>query len=174
LKTREGGKEGRVGLDPAGESDDRPQAGGPGNDQLQGGGGNDILLGGVGNDRLAGQDGHDLLIGGTGVDRLDGEDGDDIFIGGTTAFDTDLDALAAILAEWTSPRSYATRVANLGGEPNPQFNQRLNQNFFLKARGPAATVFDDGAKDVLKGGAGLDWFFAKLDGGKRDVILDRT
>jgi hypothetical protein len=47
------------------------------------------------------------------VDRLDA--GDDLLIAGPTAFDADLAALAAVMAEWTSARNYADRVANLRG-----------------------------------------------------------
>ncbi|MBO0697984.1 MAG: autotransporter-associated beta strand repeat-containing protein, partial [Zavarzinella sp.] len=90
--------------------------GGAGDDRLQGGGGHDVLLGGEGSDRLLGGDGRDLLIGGTGGDRLEGNAGDDILIAGTTAYDGSADALGAVMAEWTSSRDYATRVANLRGE----------------------------------------------------------
>jgi hypothetical protein len=50
-------------------------------------------------------------------------------------------------------------VANLsdaGGD------SRLNGNAFLKSSGPDTTAFDDAAADVLTGGGGLDWCFAKL------------
>ena len=47
-----------------------------------------------------------------------------------------------------------------------------NGNYFLKTDGPGATAFDDGAADVLTGGAGLDWFFANLDTGVKDKITD--
>ena len=38
-----------------------------------------------------------------------------------------------------------------------------------------ATVFDDGAKDVMTGSSGVDWFFANLEadkGGVLDKITD--
>ena len=68
-------------------------------------------------------------------------------------------ALDAIMAEWTSARSYAHRVANLSGTGS---GPRNNGNYFLIAGGPSATVFDNGAIDVLNGGSGMDWFFANL------------
>jgi hypothetical protein len=45
--------------------------GGKGNDVLEGGGGDDVLLGGKGNDRLFGWAGVDVLKGGGGKDRID-------------------------------------------------------------------------------------------------------
>ncbi|WP_406699643.1 PKD domain-containing protein [Singulisphaera sp. Ch08] len=146
-----------------------------GDDQLTGGGGNNILLGGDGNDILKGGLASDFLIGGVGADQLTGNAGDDILIGGFTAYDLNDAALAEILSEWTSSRSYATRVANLrglGGEP------RNNGNRFLFTDGASKTVFDDGAVDVLVGSAGLDWFIFNLDGDgnnkKKDKASDRT
>jgi len=95
--------------------------GGAGNDILRGGGGNDILLGRTGDDRLSGGLGRDLLIGGLGNDGLQGaawfpdarQREEDLLIGETTIYDDDGEALAQVLAEWTAPRSYAARVANL-------------------------------------------------------------
>ncbi len=63
--------------------------GGPGDDTLQGGTGNDILIGGDGDDTLDGGGGSDQLYGGTGNDiltavgngaRLDGGPGDDTLV----------------------------------------------------------------------------------------------
>jgi Ca2+-binding RTX toxin-like protein len=132
---------------------------GTGNTTLQGGGGNDVLVGGGGNDTLIAGKGRDLLIAGAGASRLIGNSGDDILIAGTTAFDDNEAALYAIMAEWTSSRSYADRVANLSGTGSGPSN---NGNYFLIASGPNATVFDNGASNVLNGGSGLDWFFANL------------
>jgi Ca2+-binding RTX toxin-like protein len=134
-----------------------------------GGAGNDILVGDMGNNVLIGGAGRNLLIGGLGADVLVGGPGDDLLIGGTTAFDTNPAALQAVLAEWVSPRDYATRVANLRGTGT---GPRLNGNFFLKAQGPGATVFDDLAVDVLTGSGGQDWFWANLSGPQIDQITD--
>ena len=124
--------------------------GGTGNDLLQDGGGDSVLVGGDGNDLLQSYRGSDLLIGGSGADLLQGSTGDDLLIAGTTAFDANDVALAAIMAEWTSGRSYATRIANLSGSGS---GPRANGNFFLKASGPDATVFDDNDLDLLIGGS---------------------
>lgn len=56
--------------------------GGPGNDRLHGGGGDDKLVGGPGNDVLRGRSGSDSLFGGPGADRLSGGPGDDVLHGG--------------------------------------------------------------------------------------------
>ena len=56
--------------------------GGPGNDNLFGGSGNDTLNGGPGNDLLVGNGGNDTLNGGPGVDTLEGVGGTDVCNGG--------------------------------------------------------------------------------------------
>ncbi len=143
--------------------------GGAGNDRLKGGAGHDVLLGGEGDDLLVGGDGRDLLIGGIGSDRLVGNADEDILVAGSTAFDGDEAALCAIMAEWTSIRDYATRVANLEGTGT---SPRLNGSVFLSREGTGATVSDDGAADVLTGSSGVDWFFASVDAGGQDRITD--
>jgi hypothetical protein len=119
-----------------------------GNDKLTGGSGNDLLVGGDGNDRLAGGAGTNVLIGGAGADRLTGGVGEDLLVGGPTAFDLDPTGLANIVAEWTSGPDYLSRINHLtaGGGANG-----------ATVLGPA-TVTDDHARDVLTGGARLDWF----------------
>src|SRR5262249_24422764 len=139
----------------------------PFDDVINGNKADNVLVGLGGDDRLDGNSGRDILIGGSGSDRLNGGADDDILIGGTTAFDTDIPALLAIQAEWTSARDYATRVANLRGTGT---GPRLNGNVFLKAAGPGQTVFDDGAADTLTGSQQLDWFFLF----PRDVLTDQN
>jgi Ca2+-binding RTX toxin-like protein len=140
-----------------------------GNDRLKGGNGNDILVGGDGDDKLKSGAGSDLLIGGRGRDKLQGGDSGDLAIAGFTAFDANTIALNAILSEWSSGRDYHTRIANLRGNGS---GPRLNADFYLKARGAAATVFDDDVDDRLSGDSGRDWFFADL-GHHDDRITDR-
>ncbi|HEY1381676.1 MAG TPA: pre-peptidase C-terminal domain-containing protein [Gemmataceae bacterium] len=128
-----------------------------------------ILMGRDGDDVLIGGRGRDVLIGGDGRDELRGGSGGDLLIGGHTAFDTDAAALSAILAEWSSGRSYEHRIANLRGVGN---GTRDNGNVFLKVSGPEVTVFDDGDADELTGGTGRDWFFGRLRPWKKDEIRD--
>jgi len=133
-------------------------------------------LGGEGDDLLVGGAGRDLLIGGIASDRIVGNAEDDVLIGGTTAFDFNDAALAAILGEWTSDHDYTTRVMNLGGIDHDEFDQRLNGDFFLRMEeldGLPVTVFDDEAKDVMTGCAGIDWFLATLETGEiNDKVTD--
>jgi uncharacterized protein (TIGR03118 family) len=121
--------------------------GGAGNDTIFAGGGPDVVLGGPGNDFLHAGLGRDLLIGGTGKDWLFGNGNSDVLIGGETTHDDNSADLLAILAEWNSSDSYATRISKLksgtGGLP------ALN----------STTVLDDGVADQLFGGPGQDWFF---------------
>jgi Ca2+-binding RTX toxin-like protein len=130
---------------------------------------------------LVGGGGRDLLIGGLGADRIVGNADDDILIAGTTAFDLDHTALCAIMAEWTSTRSYAVRTANITGNgTGSSFDVRQNGNYFLNTNAAygAITVQDDNAKDTLTGSSGQDWFFANLfldngdDADQKDKITD--
>ncbi len=142
--------------------------GGDGNDLLSTAGSlaNNILLGSLGNDTLTGGLGRDLLIGGAGADLLNGMAGDDRLIAGNTAYDTNLPALGAVMAEWSrTDASYLTRISHLtGGLGGGQ-----NGAFLLRP----GTVFDDGARNVLTGAGGSNWFFAHGTGsGPLDVVTD--
>ncbi len=153
---------------------------GAGNDTVDGGDGNDVLLGGDGNDVLKGGNHKDLMIGGTGADTIYGNADQDILIAGTTTHDADDVALAAIMAEWTSSRSYQQRVYNLSdgtagtGLDNSKFGSRANQGWYLIGNDCATqTVFNDNEIDTLAGNAGTDWYYANLtndNGGPLDVI----
>ncbi len=142
--------------------------GGAGDDLLEGERGNDILVGNEGDDVLEGSFGRDLLIGGLGDDFAFGGTGDDILIGGSTAYDEEIANLMLLIAEWTSPRTYIERLADLrygGGE------FLAGTGVALSATGDSQTVFDDGVIDELTGNSGQDWFFAdKLT----DQITDRA
>jgi len=109
-----------------------------------------VLEGGAGNDILAGGGGRDLLIGGDGRDLLFGAGNDDILVSGRTASDGKEADLLKILSAWNSTDSYAVRVANIRSGANgvPKLD--------------SSTVFDDGVRDDLFGGSGLDWFLATL------------
>src|SRR5439155_7832921 len=127
--------------------------GGAGNDRLKGGSGNNVLLGGDGDDLLVGGAGRDILIGGAGADRIVGNAEDDILISGSTTWETYEEALCDILSEWVrTDADYATRIGHLEGSSSGGLNGSLLLD--------ATTVLDDGAKDVLTGSAGRDWFFA--------------
>lgn len=127
--------------------------GGAGDDTITTGNGPSLLLGGGGNDRLQSGSARDLLIGGTGADQLFGQNGDDILISGTTTFDANTPALNAILAEWTSTRTYTQRINNLTGATSGG----INGSTLLQ---PGTTVSGDTSADTLTGGRATDWFFA--------------
>jgi Ca2+-binding RTX toxin-like protein len=121
-------------------------------ENVTGGAGADLLVGNALANVLQGNAGQDVLIGGAGQDVLHGGAGDDLLIGGTTSYDANEAALLAILAEWRRvDESVGTRVANL---------RHGIADGSIKLG--STTVFDDGVKDVLTGGAGTDWFWASL------------
>jgi Ca2+-binding RTX toxin-like protein len=126
--------------------------------------GNDILVGDGSANVLRGGTGRNLLIGGAGADQLIGGGGDNIQIGGSTAYDGNLAALLAIMAEFErTDLNFHQRVHDImnGGGRNGSYV--LNTDPTL---GPVS-VFDDGAVGILNGGGALDWFFAHK---KHDVI----
>jgi Ca2+-binding RTX toxin-like protein len=123
--------------------------GGGGNDTIVGGGGNDILIGGPGAASLsAAGSGRSILIGGksTVPQTLTGSTQDDIIIGGYTSYDSYSlahdQALLAILAEWTSADSEATRESKISSGVGPGSKDKFNL---------LATVFSDGASDTING-----------------------
>jgi Ca2+-binding RTX toxin-like protein len=141
--------------------------GGDGDDVLYAGGStaSNVLVGGAGLDYLAGGSGRDLLIGGSGADTLRGGGGDDILIGGSTAHDANVTALLAIMKEWSrTDANYNTRIKHLQGS----LSGGLNSSWFLET----TTVHDDSAIDSLFGDAGLDWFFTRKSGTKKDEVND--
>ncbi len=166
-----------------GDAGDDTVDGNGGNDFIDGGIDNDILLGGDGgegaNDTILGGDGRDILVGDRGVltpsnlqgatDSLDGGAGEDIVVAGALSINDAL-ALSAIQAEWTSSRTYSQRVANINGTG---VGPRDNGNFFLQANvnvvpdnpSPAGPAIDE-----VLGGADQDWFFYESE----DNLLDLT
>jgi hypothetical protein len=118
--------------------------------------GNDLLVGDDNANVLRGGTGRNLIIGGKGPDQLYGGGGDNLLIGGFTSYDQDLVALDALFAEWTSADPLDVRMGDIlsGGGRNGNFI--LNP---VASGGHPATVFDDGAADLLFDGTGLSWFF---------------
>ncbi len=115
--------------------------GGNGPNLIKGGGGNNVLVGGPSSNLLVAGTQRDVLIGGGGPNLLRAGGGGDILVRGTTVYDQNVDALDAILAEWSSTHDYLTRSLNVQGSgANPSFAVRLNQNYFLITSGPNATV----------------------------------
>jgi Ca2+-binding RTX toxin-like protein len=127
--------------------------------------GDDLLVGDANPNVLIGGTGRNVIIGGGGGDTIVGGGGDNILIAGTTAYDTNLPALQAIMAEWTrTDLSFEQRLAHLISEG--QNDNRLNGPYVLNKK----TVSDDGAQDSITGGGGFDWVF--LDQ-KNDQFVNR-
>lgn len=142
--------------------------GGAGNDTVRGGNGADVLIGDAGDDTLIGRNGRDLVIGGLGADLLIGNEQDDILVSGTTSYaSTNFTAYSAIMAEWTSSRSYSVRLINLL-LPVPIL-PHANGNYYLT---PFINVFDDTSVDTVVGGAGSDLSLVTVFGPNRDVVND--
>jgi Ca2+-binding RTX toxin-like protein len=128
--------------------------------------GNDLLVGDALPNFLIGGTGRSVIIGGLGADEIVAGAGESILIGGTTAYDTNLVALSAVMAEWTrTDLSFQQSLADLISNAPPA--RALNGPYQLNKK----TVFDDGAQDVLIGGVGLDWSFADL---AQDIIENRV
>ena len=154
--------------------------GGPGTDKLKGGNKADVLVGGAGDDMVVGGVGRDLLVGGFGEDKVVGDADDDILIGGEYVGAGSREAIAAVVAEWTSANTYTQRVFNLRhgvNSPNGfgpyglvgyETAQEMSETFGQLVQ----NVFDDESVDKLTGDAGTDWFFANVDGSAIDKITD--
>lgn len=141
--------------------------GGAGNDVITTGRGNDVIVGGDGADHLSSVSGGDILIGGLGEDLLESGNGNDILIGGRTSYDAKTDdnikALGALSDAWNASILYPINALLITFGVGPSHPYKLN----------ATTVFDDGAKDVLKGGSGFDWFLGNFAGSGIKDTTDR-
>jgi Ca2+-binding RTX toxin-like protein len=132
--------------------------GGAGADSLRSGRGNAVLVGGAGNDRLQAGAGRNLLIGGDGQDSLWGDSGQNILIGGRTTYDNNPAALAAIMAEWTSSRSFEQRRENLSEGVSSPAAGRVR----LK-RGSTVLPNTTAAQDAFYGSLGNNWVVDRPD-----------
>lgn len=132
--------------------------GGEGNDRLDAGGGNDILIGGPGNDRLTaragdnqlfGGDGEDELTAGRGNDELFGEHGNDVLRGDRGADRLDGGPGSDVI--------FAGRDGStvFGGEGDDVIHGGAG-NDFVDAGAGNDQVFDDRGDDILLGGDGND------------------
>ena len=126
--------------------------GGPGNDAITGGSGDDVLYGDEGSDTLTGGAGNDVLVGGGGQDRLVGSAGMDVLIGGALSqeFDPSYAHLRAVGDAWAASHS---------------------EDGDLSGSNSDADVIDTSV-DVLTGGSGWDWFI--IGGGDKITDLSKT
>lgn len=114
--------------------------------------GNDILVGNGGN-LLTGGGGRNLLLAGSKPSTLVGNSGDDILVGGTTSYDTNIQALDPLMAEWArTDLPYAARVQHVlaGGG--------LNGTTLLNV----AAFHSNGGGNTMTGNAGLDLYYGLL------------
>lgn len=129
--------------------------GGVGNDTISvaGSSANNILVGGSGRNALTGGSGRDILIGGaSGDSTLTAGSGDDVLIAGSTTYDSNLNALLSLMAEWgRTDAPFAQRVQDLAGTSAAG----LNGDFLLDS----ATVQPDKGGSQLIGGNGQDWYW---------------
>lgn len=130
--------------------------GGAAHDALKGGTGTSILVGGSGGATITGGTGANVLIAGTGGATITGGAKQDLIIGGSTNFDHDFTALDKIMAEWgTTTIAYATRIKHLMGTLAGGFNGTTKLT--------TSTVHNNVPNvNVLTGGGGQDWFWAKV------------
>jgi hypothetical protein len=108
--------------------------------------GNDILVGDANANILRGGTGRNFIIAGAGADQLFGGGGDNLLIAGYTLYDRNLVALDAVMKEWTSGDSYATRVRKIGAGVA---GSDSNTYALVGGKGKNRTVFDEGLVDVL-------------------------
>src|SRR5262249_1054882 len=107
--------------------------------------GNAVLIGGAGSNSLTNQGtGFNILIGGAGL-TTDTGNGNDILVSGTTDYDVNAAALKALLAEWSGPDSYVTRInkINILGVSGFKLNKTT-----VHSNGKANTLTDSGAQPV--------------------------
>jgi hypothetical protein len=113
---------------------------------------NNVLVGGGGKDSLTGGSGRDILIGGAGASTLRAGSGGDILVAGRTAYDADVAALLAVVAEWgRTDRGYSARVSDLFGTGTGGLNGT--------ARLTPQTVTVAAGADQLFAGLGPDWLW---------------
>jgi hypothetical protein len=136
-----------------------------------------ILVGEGGVTNITGGSGRSLLIGGPGPSNIAGGSGGsptggDILIAGVTRYDSDnpahVNALMAILAEWQSADSYATRFIKINTGTGMPGHVRLEYG---------KTVFDNGQVNTLTAQPGIapvDWFFGNFALGHTTIINFET
>lgn len=106
------------------------KAGSASDDSLQGSEQDDRLYGGAGNDTIVGGAGNDIIRGGEGIDTLEGGDGDDTFV---------------VLGD----------VSVGGKKDTPELTKLLGMPI-SSLNGQVFNDDEDGAKEVVRGGAGHD------------------
>jgi hypothetical protein len=138
--------------------------GGSGNDTLWGGGGPNVIVGGAGTNKLYGGLGRSILIANATASLLSAGGGDALLIAGTTDYSTNDAALLAILNEWGSAETYATRIADIMGPNTDPLAQ--NGAYYLNA----STVHANGLVNHIAASGGLATIFLST----RDIVTSKA
>jgi phospholipase C len=144
--------------------------GGNGEDRIRAGGGPTVVVGGGGEDTIIGGSGPSILIGGSEESKIRAGSGGSILIGGTTDFDSNAEALRALLKEWSSTsETFQQKMDHLTGAVPGGQNELTSTKYLLTT----ATVHDNGESDELKASKTqgvADWIFAHLSGHRKDDV----
>jgi len=152
--------------------------GGPGDDRLFGGTGDNWLSGGPGNDLIFGGPGADYLSGGDGDDRLIGEDHADWYSGGngtdvasyqlsTGNVTASLDGAVGNDGEPGEHDTIDADVEGIDGGDGDDYLTGNDQRNWLNGNGGNDVITGGAGGDFIRGGAGGDW----LDGGDGADLL---
>jgi Ca2+-binding RTX toxin-like protein len=136
--------------------------GGGGNDVLNGNDGNDTLIGGAGADQIHGGAGNDSLVGGAGTDVLQGGAGDDIYVvdAALEASESGGGGVDTVHVAYTAAGTYT-----LGGDFEHGLVTSTLSGVYLTGNegnnsltgGAGANILrGEGGNDVLDGGLGAD------------------
>lgn len=130
-----------------GGSGDDVVVGGTGNDVLNGNGGNDRIVGALGNDTINGGTGNDRIFGSAGVNLIHGDAGDDVIYGGNEADTIHGDAgIDQIFALGGDDILYSGTGGVAGSSGASQGDLLMGH----------------GGNDTMNGGGGLDIFWGGL------------
>ncbi|MEH6544946.1 MAG: VWA domain-containing protein [Sneathiella sp.] len=134
--------------------------GGPGNDIITAGAGNDYVAGEGGDDTLSGGDGNDYMLGSSGADEIQGDDGNDYLDGGSNN-----DQLFGGAGNDTLMGDSGND--DLSGGANADTLEGGSGEDTLRGNGGSDLLIGDSGDDDLRGGGGSD----TLIGGSGDDTL---
>lgn len=141
-----------------------------GENVLDGGSGNDILIGDKGNDTLYGDIGDDIIYGGKGSDTINGDEGEDILVGGEGSDEIvggrDNDILIA--GETTLSANAIKNMVTSGTIDLSEFETTKMENNTLSGGSGNDVLIGDIGNDEIYGETGNDIIF----GGKGNDFLD--
>lgn len=152
--------------------------GGTGSDSIYGNEGDDLIYGDEGSDLIEGGEGSDQIIGGLGADSISGGAGDDILIAGYINVATPNFPAGMIFAAWTGYDIHGiSRIVKSKIIQPPTDLSAVP--FLITADGRTKTprmtfgslIANDGAVDILNGGAGRNAVVANFAAPKTSDIV---